>query len=70
MLTLTSLALNINSGTIVCTLVCSVLGQSASLQVSIPEADVIAFNNGQVPWTEQTVQAYLASVGVTVALPV
>ena len=69
MLTLTDLNLNINSGTIVCTIVCSVLGQGASLTVPLVEADVIAFNNGAVPWTEATVQGYLATQGVTVALP-
>ena len=69
MLTLTDLNLNINSGTIVCTIVCSVLGQGALLNVPLVEADVIAFNGGAIPWTEATVQGYLSSVGVTVSIP-
>ena len=69
MLTLTDLNLNINSGSIVCTIACSVLGQGASLTVPISEAAVIAHNNGVIPWTEATVQSYLAAQGVTVVLP-
>ena len=69
MLTLTKLNLDLNSGLIVCTISCSVLGQSAALYPSVAQADVVAFNNGVTPWTEETVQGYLATLGITVQLP-
>lgn len=68
MLTLTKFELDLNSGKIVCTILCSVLGQSATIQTSVPEADVIAHNNGQVPWTESTIVSYLGTLGYTVSL--
>ena len=69
MLTLTDLNYSITSGMIVCTIGCSVLGYGSTLTVPISEAEVVAFNNGVEPWTQQTVQGYLASVGITVGLP-
>ena len=68
MLKLTSFALNLTSGMIVCRIICTVLSQSATIDVSIPEADLIAFNDGVVPWTETTIAAYLATQNVTVSV--
>lgn len=69
MLKLTQTNLDLNSGIIHCVIICSILGVSAELKPTIVEADVITFNGGDEGWTQETIQAYLATVGVTVALP-
>jgi hypothetical protein len=71
MLTLTQTNLDLNSGIIHCVIICSLLGISAEIKPTIVEADVITFNGGGEGWTQETIQAYLASLTppVIVSLP-
>ena len=70
MLTLTEVLLNIRSGSLICTIECSIMGQTTTTEVTILQSAVTAFCNGAV-WREQDVQGYLATLNppAVVALP-